>query len=85
MNEERVFLKPGTLPDGTPMKARKPMGGFLAESGEFVILDSYWRRRLLDKDVAKAKPPVAEATTAEVTPLVETPEPKAEAKAARRK
>lgn len=57
MNEERVFIKPGTLPDGTPMKARKPMGGFLAADGESVILDSHWRRRLADKDVVEATPP----------------------------
>lgn len=56
MNEERVFIKPGTLPDGSPMKARKPMGGFLATDGESVILDSHWRRRLADGDVVQATP-----------------------------
>lgn len=63
MNEEKVFIKPGTLPDGTPMKARKPMGGFLAADGEAVILDSYWRRRLDDKDVVTATPPADVADT----------------------
>ncbi|MGA0569646.1 DUF2635 domain-containing protein [Variovorax sp. VNK109] len=55
--EERVFIKPGVMPDGTPMKARKPMGGFLADEGEEVILDSHWRRRLADKDVVLAEKP----------------------------
>lgn len=56
MNAERVFIKPGVMPDGTPMKARKPMGGLLAADGEEVTLDSHWRRRLADGDVVLANP-----------------------------
>jgi hypothetical protein len=58
---DRVFIKPGTMPDGTPMKARKPMGGFLAADGEEVNLDSHWRRRLADGDVVLAEPPAKSA------------------------
>lgn len=58
---ERVFIKPGVMPDGTPMKARKPMGGFLAAEGEEVNLDSHWRRRLTDGDVVLAEPPAKTA------------------------
>jgi len=54
---ERVFIKPGRMPDGTPMKARKPMGGFIAEQGEEVTLDSHWRRRLDDGDVVLTERP----------------------------
>lgn len=63
--EERAFIKPGVMPDGTPMKARKPMGGFLAEQGEEVVLDSHWRRRLADGDVVEAERPVDDGSTVE--------------------
>lgn len=60
MSAERVFIKPGVMPDGkTPMKARKPMGGHLAADGEEVTLDSHWRRRLADGDVVLVEPPKA--------------------------
>ena len=59
---EKVFIKPGVMPDGvTPIKVRKPTGTHLAEAGEEVVLESYWRRRLADGDVVEATPPVAEA------------------------
>lgn len=61
---ERVFIKPGVMPDGTPMKARKPMGGFLADDGEEVNLDSHWRRRLTDGDVVLATAPADAASKA---------------------
>lgn len=57
---EKVFIKPGTMPDGAPMQARKPMGGLLAADGEEVVLDSHWRRRLSDGDVVLVD--VAKAT-----------------------
>ncbi len=57
---EKVFIKPGVMPDGkTPIKVRKPIGSHLAEDGEEVILDSYWRRRLEDRDVVQVEPPAA--------------------------
>lgn len=53
---KKAFLKPGTMPDGTPMKVRKPIGTLLAEAGEMVYVDSHWERRLRDGDVVHAKP-----------------------------
>lgn len=37
---------------------RHPQGGHLAASGDHVVLDSYWRRRLADKSVIEGKPAV---------------------------
>lgn len=54
---KKAFLKPGTMPDGTPMKVRKPIGRHLAEAGEMVAIDSHWERRLRDGDVVEANPP----------------------------
>lgn len=58
---KKAFLKPGTMPDGTPMKVRKPIGTHLAEAGEMVVLDSHWERRLRDGDVVEVGPPGAAA------------------------
>ena len=49
---DRVFIKPAAQPSGQPpLKVRKPIGGHLAESGEWVNLESYWQRRINDGDV----------------------------------
>jgi hypothetical protein len=67
----RIFLKPALdrsrdkTDAGARLKVRKPVGGHLAPQGEWQNLDSYWQRRINDKDV-------------EVLPgLVEEPEPAA--------
>lgn len=49
---DRVYVKPAP-----GMTVRKPVGGYLADEGEEVNRDSYWRRRLADGDVVEAKPP----------------------------
>lgn len=53
---EWEFVKPGALPDGTPLRVRKPVGGYLAEDGELVRMDSHWLRRKNDGDVVVATP-----------------------------
>lgn len=60
----RLFVKPGvpTPPKGSketpqPFKVRKPSGGYLADEGEFVPDESFWRRRMADGDVVEATPP----------------------------
>lgn len=55
---DRLFVKPAQ-PNGAdaPLKVRKPTGGHLAEQGEYVPDESYWRRRLNDGDVVQADPP----------------------------
>ena len=53
----RIFIKPKVQADGTPMKVRKPMNGHLAEGGEWVNPETYWLRRLNDKDVEETTPP----------------------------
>ena len=39
------------------LKVRHPQGGYLPEVGDFVVLDSYWRRQLADESVSKGQPP----------------------------
>lgn len=56
MNIEKIFLRPAVV-GGQTLKVRKPVGGYLAERGESVVQDSYWRRRLKDGDVVEAKEP----------------------------
>ena len=66
---DRIFLRPAadvnaTQEPGSPvprLKVRKPIGKHLADAGEWVDRDSYWLRRLADKDVEEATPPPAEA------------------------
>lgn len=54
---DRLFIKPAPQPEGAPqLKVRKPTGGHLAEAGEFVPDESYWRRRIADGDVVEAAP-----------------------------
>ena len=55
---ERIYVKPALM-NGAPMQVRKPIGGRLQPEGEWVNQDSYWARRLLDRDVALATPPAA--------------------------
>ncbi len=57
----RIFIKPATLPEGEPMKVRKPVNGHLALDGEWVNPESYWQRRLNDGDVVVAEPSAAPA------------------------
>jgi hypothetical protein len=52
----RIFVRPA--PDksadaqpGARLKVRKPVGGHLADAGEWQNLDSYWQRRINDGDV----------------------------------
>lgn len=51
---ERIYIKPAP-----GLTVRKPVGGYLAESGEEVNRDSYWLRRLADGDVLEVTPPAA--------------------------
>lgn len=66
---DRVFIKPAPQPAGQPpLKVRKPIGGHLPEAGDWVNLDSYWRRRIKDGDVvvdANATPEGAEAAASQ--------------------
>lgn len=62
----RLFVKPTPQPEGAAaLQVRKPTGGHLAEAGEFVPDESYWRRRLADGDVVEAEAP-AEAQPADL-------------------
>lgn len=36
---------------------RHPSGGHLKAEGEYVVIDSYWRRRLAEKSVTRSHPP----------------------------
>ena len=54
----RIYIKPA-VDDGVARKVRKPVGGHLAEAGEWVNPESYWIRRITDGDVLEAKPEVA--------------------------
>ena len=69
---DRVFIKPAAQPAGQPpLKVRKPVGGHLAEAGDWVNLDSYWQRRINDGDVvvdASAIPEVDESASATTKP-----------------
>ncbi len=38
------------------LKLRKPDGSFLADEGEAVVIDSFWKRRLKDGDAVEVKP-----------------------------
>jgi hypothetical protein len=41
------------------LKVRHPQGGYLNAEGDFVVLDSYWRRRIDDESVHQGNPPKA--------------------------
>ena len=61
---KRIFIKPTPLViDGETLarKVRKPVGGYLAADGEEVNDDTYWQRRLADKEVelVQSAPPAA--------------------------
>jgi hypothetical protein len=52
----RTFVKPALdqsadAQPGARLKVRKPVGGHLADAGEWQNLDSYWQRRINDGDV----------------------------------
>jgi hypothetical protein len=52
----RIFVKPALdksadAQPGACLKVRKPVGGHLADAGEWQNLDSYWQRRINDTDV----------------------------------
>lgn len=59
----KTYIKPGVDKDGKPYKVRKhnKPTEFLAEAGEYVVLDKHWHRRLRDESVVKAKPPASTA------------------------
>lgn len=44
------------IPEGK-LKVRHPQGGHLPAEGDYVVLDTYWRKRLADKSVIEGKPP----------------------------
>ncbi|MCY1355108.1 hypothetical protein D9M69_415130 [compost metagenome] len=35
---------------------RHPLGGYLKPEGDYVVLDTYWRRRLADLSVTEGRP-----------------------------
>lgn len=59
----RIFVKPAT-PDTL---LRMPVGGYLAQDGQAVNLDSFWMRRIADGDVV-ATPVPAPVQADEVKP-----------------
>lgn len=54
----RVFVKPAT----PNTLVRKPVGGYLAQEGQEVNLDSFWMRRVADGDVQATPVPAPQAT-----------------------
>ncbi|WP_374631813.1 DUF2635 domain-containing protein [Ferrovibrio sp.] len=51
-----------TLQPKPGLKLRKPDGSIMAEAGEAIVMDSFWKRRLLDGDVTVKSPaPAAKA------------------------
>ena len=46
-------------------KVRHPQGGHLADAGDTVVLDSYWRRRIAEGSVIEAKAPSAKKAVKE--------------------
>lgn len=59
----RVFVKPAT----PATLVRKPVGGYLAQEGQEVNLDTFWMRRIADGDV------VSKLVTAEPLKSVKKP------------
>jgi hypothetical protein len=57
----RIYIKPA-VDDGVARKVRKPVGGHLAEAGEWVNPESYWTRRITDGDVVESEPGTAAPT-----------------------
>ncbi|WP_137971866.1 DUF2635 domain-containing protein [Pseudomonas sp. F(2018)] len=49
--------KPEYLVPAEGLKVRHPQGGYLPPEGDYVVLDSYWRRQLADESVQKGQPP----------------------------
>lgn len=49
--------QPVYLVPAAGLKVRHPLGGHLKPEGDFVVLDSYWRRRIAERSVARAEPP----------------------------
>lgn len=54
MTVEKTLYRPTKGADEQPLKVRKPQGGYLAFEGEALVLDTYWLRRLQDKDIEPA-------------------------------
>lgn len=49
------------------LKVRHPQGGHLAEAGDTVVLDGYWRRHLAAGSVVQGKPSAKKAAKKETT------------------
>lgn len=65
----RIFVKPALdksaeAQSGARLKVRKPVGGRLADAGEWQNLDSYWQRRINDGDVEVVQGQVEEPPAA---------------------
>jgi len=54
IDQRRLAPKPGG-------RVRKPDGSVLAEAGETVTIDRFWRRRLAHGDVIEVEPKVGKA------------------------
>lgn len=63
MSQNKFLVPVGDL------KVRHPQGGYLASTGDHVVVDSYWRKRISDGSVIEAEPPVEQpAEAAAATP-----------------
>lgn len=51
--------KPQYLVPSEGLKVRHPQGGHLNPEGDYVVVDTYWRRRIADKSVRAGTPPKA--------------------------
>lgn len=66
---KRIFVKPAAA----ALKVRKPVGGHLAEGGEWQNDDAYWCRRLADGDVVEATGPREEQEAAASSSTADAP------------
>lgn len=51
MTENKYLVPVGEL------KVRHPQGGYLAQAGDHVVVDSYWRKRIAEGSVVEEKAP----------------------------
>lgn len=74
----RIYIKPA-VDHGVARKVRKPVGGHLAEAGEWVNPESYWTRRITDGDVYETEEPQAGTKAAVLSPVTIAPPVKSKA------
>jgi hypothetical protein len=65
---KRIFIKPAS-----GLKVRKPFdGAHLSDSGETVVCDQYWRRRIIDGSVLESVKPTKTAAAKTKKPAPES-------------